>query len=180
MYWHKTVRDVLAQTPLRLHANLRRCGGPKLVGPTLAALLYLERAFFGHIRGAFTGAPQETVGNVVAALGPYSLSPGQQYLAAGLPVERRQPRRGQVGLRRPGLLLAPQGKRGRCLPHLDASGTQCKAESRTRPSTGSAPGRSSSPGWRRPKIFDPFFPVTTLSLGRVCSCPETAACAKTP
>src|SRR5204862_3726881 len=53
-----------------IHARSQRCGAPFVTVncPSLPAEI-LESELFGHVRGAFTGAVQDTVGKVAAAEG---------------------------------------------------------------------------------------------------------------
>lgn len=62
-----TGKGVLARA---VHARSRRTGGPFITVncPSLSAEL-LESDLFGHVKGAFTGAVQDTVGKVAAAEG---------------------------------------------------------------------------------------------------------------
>jgi NtrC-family two-component system response regulator AlgB len=62
-----TGKGVLART---IHAHSRRADGPfvTVACPSLSAEL-LESELFGHVRGAFTGAVEDTVGKVAAAEG---------------------------------------------------------------------------------------------------------------
>jgi NtrC-family two-component system response regulator AlgB len=62
-----TGKGVLARA---VHARSRRAGGPFITVncPSLSAEL-LESDLFGHVKGAFTGAVQDTVGKVAAAEG---------------------------------------------------------------------------------------------------------------
>jgi NtrC-family two-component system response regulator AlgB len=62
-----TGKGVLARA---IHARSSRAGGPFITVncPSLSAEL-LESEFFGHVRGAFTGAVQDTQGKVAAAEG---------------------------------------------------------------------------------------------------------------